>query len=245
MAEQLKDFLASTTLNGGITDSALSLVVASAANFPASGTFDVRIDSELITVTAVSGTTFTITRAVGTPATTAVAHLSGATIKQVLTKRALEAKITESAGAPALSTLKGCRVTHSVSQTLNSGGVTTVVWDTDVVDTDGFHDTSSNTGRFTVPTGLGGLYDVGIQVYGNSAAANDNEIILRLNGTTTILFKKIRNFGSGQNVDLSAALKVVLSQADYVEWRVYVPSSNLGIENNGPHPIAWFYQIGA
>lgn len=92
MPEELRDFLASTTLNGSILSGASSLIVTSAANFPSSGTFDIRIDDEIITVTAVSGTTFTISRGAGTPATTAAAHSSGATVKMVLTKRAVEAR---------------------------------------------------------------------------------------------------------------------------------------------------------
>jgi hypothetical protein len=95
MSEQLKDFLASTTLNGAISDSDLTLVVASAANFPTGGTFDIRIDNEILTVTGVAGTTFTVTRAAGTPATTAAPHANGVAVKLVLTKRSLEQRIED------------------------------------------------------------------------------------------------------------------------------------------------------
>src|ERR1700736_4132634 len=81
---------AQTTLsgNGGsISAGATSMIVASAALFPSSGTFRVLIDSELIKVTAVSGATFTIAR--GDDGTTGASHNDGATVTLILTKGGL------------------------------------------------------------------------------------------------------------------------------------------------------------
>lgn len=78
---------ASTTLSGTINNSVTSLTVASASGFPSSGNFRIIIDSEIMLVTAVSGTTFTITRA--QEGTTAASHTSGATITHILTSGAL------------------------------------------------------------------------------------------------------------------------------------------------------------
>jgi len=78
---------AATTLSGAISDSALSLVVSSSTGFPTSGQFRIKIDNELILVTGVSGTTYTITR--GQEGTTAVAHGDGAAVTHVLTAGAL------------------------------------------------------------------------------------------------------------------------------------------------------------
>jgi len=94
MSEQLRDFLAITTLAVAITSGATTLTVNSAANFPSSGTFDVRIDDEILTVTNVSGSIFTVTRAAGTPSTTAAAHAGNAVVRMVLTKRQLESLMT-------------------------------------------------------------------------------------------------------------------------------------------------------
>lgn len=73
-----------TTLNdaGGISSGDTSMVVASATGAPAAN-FRVLIDSELILVTAKSGTTFTITR--GIEGTSAASHADGATVTHVLT----------------------------------------------------------------------------------------------------------------------------------------------------------------
>ena len=76
------------TLNGGITDSATSLTINSATGWPAAGDWRVEIDNELILVTAVSGTTWTITR--GIEGTTAAAHSNGAAVTALCTKGGLE-----------------------------------------------------------------------------------------------------------------------------------------------------------
>lgn len=91
-----------STLNGSIDNSQTSLVVTSASTFPAAGTFRCLISAEgantneIVTVTAVSGTTFTIIRASEAYAgsSSASAHASGATITQVLTTEGLHQNVS-------------------------------------------------------------------------------------------------------------------------------------------------------
>ena len=78
---------AATTLNGNITSGATTLVVTSASGFPTTGNFRIIVDSEIMLVTAVSGTTFTITRA--QEGTSAAAHTSGVGVAHVLTVASL------------------------------------------------------------------------------------------------------------------------------------------------------------
>lgn len=79
--------LAQTTLNGSITNIATTLTVTSATGFPVSGQFRIIIDSEIILVTAISGTTFTIAR--GAEGTTGAAHSSGVLVTHVVTAASL------------------------------------------------------------------------------------------------------------------------------------------------------------
>lgn len=87
----------STTLNGSITNVATSLVVTSATGAPSTVPFRLRIKAEggntteIVTVTAVAGTTYTITRASESYAgvQTASAHASGATVEHILTAASL------------------------------------------------------------------------------------------------------------------------------------------------------------
>lgn len=80
---------AQSTLNAGIDDNDLSLVVDSATGFPASGDFRILIGTEILLVTGVSGTTFTVTR--GAEGSVAAAHSGGAVVTQIITKGSLEA----------------------------------------------------------------------------------------------------------------------------------------------------------
>jgi hypothetical protein len=76
-----------TSLLGGIGSGDSSLVVNSAAAFPGTGQFRILIDSEILLVTGVSGTTFTVSR--GQEGTSAAAHLNAAVVTLILTAGAL------------------------------------------------------------------------------------------------------------------------------------------------------------
>lgn len=89
---------ATTTLNGAINNSVVTLVVTSTTGFPTTGTFRIVVDpgtatEEIMSVTAVAGTTYTVTRASEAVAgvQTAFSHADLAPIKHVLTAGALAA----------------------------------------------------------------------------------------------------------------------------------------------------------
>lgn len=93
MASEKFTNAASTTLNGALNNSTTSVVVMSATGFPTAGNFRILVDSELMLVTSVSGSTFTVTR--GAESTSAVSHLNGATVTEVLTSGALDARLSD------------------------------------------------------------------------------------------------------------------------------------------------------
>ena len=71
-----------TTLNGAINASTTTIVLTSVVNFPSTGTNFIRIGTEDISYTGISGSTLTgVTR--GTRGTTAASHSDGATITNV------------------------------------------------------------------------------------------------------------------------------------------------------------------
>lgn len=89
MQAELYANAASTTLNGGINNSVTTLTVTSASGFPTgTGQFRIIIDSEIMIVTGVSGTTFTITR--GAENTTAASHSNGAGVVHNVTSDSLQ-----------------------------------------------------------------------------------------------------------------------------------------------------------
>ena len=80
---------AQTTLNGAITNSAVSLVLTSATGFPTAAPFRLRIENEIILVGAISGATCSsLTR--GAEGTTAASHATATVVEHVLTAAALE-----------------------------------------------------------------------------------------------------------------------------------------------------------
>ena len=118
---------ASTTLNGGITNVQTTLVVTSTSGFPATGNFRLLVESELMLVTGVSGTTFTVTR--GIESTSNVLHNSGVTVTSILTSGALTAleADTKSVGPP------GGRLTltsNTPVMTADTTAVGTIFYDT-------------------------------------------------------------------------------------------------------------------
>lgn len=89
MAQEQYVNFGESTLNGAINNSVTSLTVISASTFPTSGDFRIVVsDTEVMIVTAVTGNVFTVTR--GAEGTTAVSHLDGATVKQMLTRDGLK-----------------------------------------------------------------------------------------------------------------------------------------------------------
>ena len=79
-----------TTLSGSLSNSATSVTVAALSGFPASTPWTALIDKdtaseEVVTVTAVAGTTLTVTR--GVDGTTAVAHNAGASFSHGVSAR--------------------------------------------------------------------------------------------------------------------------------------------------------------
>jgi hypothetical protein len=78
---------AGSVLASSIDNTVTSLSIVSASTFPASGNFRIIIDSEIMLVTAISGTTLTVSR--GQEGTIAVAHNAGASVDVVLTKGAM------------------------------------------------------------------------------------------------------------------------------------------------------------
>jgi hypothetical protein len=59
--------------------------------------------------------------------------------------------------------MPACILHKTTTQSISQNTVTAVqfgVSDTEILDTDGFHDPSTNNSRITVPAGLGGLYQI-------------------------------------------------------------------------------------
>lgn len=78
---------ASTTLNGAVASGDSTITVNSVTGFPTTPQFRIKVDSEVMLVTGISGSVFTVTRAVEAVGgvQTAVSHSSGASVFHDLT----------------------------------------------------------------------------------------------------------------------------------------------------------------
>jgi hypothetical protein len=84
---------ATSTLAYGINDSDTSLTVAAAVTFPTTGNFRIVVENEIMLVTGVAGAVLSVSR--GYESTTAVGHLAGVAVSQVLTAGSLDQFRTE------------------------------------------------------------------------------------------------------------------------------------------------------
>lgn len=76
----------------------------------------------------------------------------------------------------------GVRMHNSANISIASATMTPLTFDTESDDTDGYHSTSSNTDRVTIPSGLGGWYTVwcGVDWAGNATGVR--AIVITING---------------------------------------------------------------
>lgn len=113
----------STTLSGNsgsITSGATTFNVASSTGFPSGGNFTILIDSELMLVTGVSGTAWTVTRA--QEGTSGASHSDGTGINLILTAGSLQRLAIQSHGG----TVSGARRQINF---VDGGGVTWTLTD--------------------------------------------------------------------------------------------------------------------
>jgi hypothetical protein len=146
----------------------------------------------------------------------------------------LTADSTETTGlkwatpAATTPTFVGCMVTKSAAQAASQSAYTTVTFNTEVYDTDAFHSTSTNTSRFTIPSGKGGYYTVfwNISLSGDGAVA----VSLDKNGSD---FLRANGYKTGGGIGFYAnSIIMPLVAGDYIEVAVYTTSSGLNIESN-------------
>ena len=115
------------------------------------------------------------------------------------------------------------------NQSVTNSTDTKINLNTEVFDTDSAFDSTTNY-RFTVPSGKGGKYYFGYQVWyfdANAGTSNFADVSLRINGSgdnTTV----IRNYGAftNHNLSFSGNTTLNLNAGDYVELWSYTQFSS-------------------
>jgi hypothetical protein len=121
-------------------------------------------------------------------------------------------------GAAAGGGFVGCSVYDSnATQSIATGTDTVVTFDSEFFDTDGFHSTSSNTGRITIPSGKDGKYLFIASSFFSGITATSKEGRFYKNGSQVFTFGwSIAGGSSG--TPCVAIMNLVAT--DYVEFRV-------------------------
>lgn len=115
----------------------------------------------------------------------------------------------------------GCVLTNSASQSINSGVIPTVAitFNSEILDTDAYHSTVSNTSRITIPSGLPGVYNVWAYCRWDDVNTVTNPIvIITLNGTAVNRFQSISTVTF---TPTTVSWTGYCAVGDYLEMRVY------------------------
>lgn len=118
-----------------------------------------------------------------------------------------------------------CQATRTSTQSIPSSVLTVVLLTSEDWDTDAFHSTSSNTSRLTIPSGLGGIYQLEANIQWTPSITGQRIVTLLKNGvaqTPNLDTALIPNAGVAPNT--TAVRSISLAAGDYVELQVFQDS---------------------
>jgi len=119
-------------------------------------------------------------------------------------------------------TFAGVSLYKTANQTFTSGSGTNMTFNTELFDTDGYHDTSTNTDRITIPSGKAGYYLISARTFWTAGGTGQRIGMIRKNaGLDQIAKFTINNQTVGVETTVFASCVVSLAVADFVIWENY------------------------
>lgn len=188
-----------------------------------SSAIQTQIDSKIGSASAISPTLIDAKGdlIVGSAADTA-ARLAVGTNDYVLTADSSATNGVKWAAPASGATYVGCLAYRSTSLSVSYNVWTTVTLDSESNDSDGFHSTTTNTERITIPSGKGGKYLVNAAVLWDQTTSASGQIRIRLNNTSSVAVA-IVGHGGYNTANLSQI--VSLSAGDYIHMEAYTDVS--------------------
>lgn len=139
----------------------------------------------------------------------------------------------------------GARVRHNANQTIADITQTVVAFNTEVFDTGGFHDNTTDNSRLTAPAD--GYYLFGFSVTFAFHATGVRYARFLYNGGTVIGVSSVNAVTvTNQQTSIQASTLYYMTAGDYMTMDVYQSSGgNLAlIGNSNSSPIFWVYKVG-
>lgn len=112
--------------------------------------------------------------------------------------------------------VRRCKLDDSSDQTLSSGSPTAINWDTEIYDSNNFHDTVTNNTRITIPLGAAGKYMFFGGLVFDTDATGARKIGIRKNGTTFIGSDRVDAAGANETHLTTVGIDLA-SVGDYYE----------------------------
>lgn len=134
-------------------------------------------------------------------------------------------KVNSSGNAPewGFATFSGCSLYNSGNISAANATDTAITFDSEEFDTDGFHSTSSNTSRITIPTGKQGYYLINAIIAYASNSTGQRYLNIFKNGA--VIRQPISALtNTGGAAQYSASVILNLAAADYIELYAYQTS---------------------
>jgi uncharacterized SAM-binding protein YcdF (DUF218 family) len=127
--------------------------------------------------------------------------------------------------APATASFVGVSAYNVAQQTLSNNTGTAITFSNEDYDTDGFHSTTTNTSRFTIPSGKAGKYLLTAVISYLANATGNRTLYFYKNGNP--LSYAVQTPGTSTfYTNMSASMVTTLSEGDYIEMFGWQTSGN-------------------
>ena len=163
------------------------------------------------------------------------------TTSQVVTAANLNQQVRDN--ETFLKTAHGCKLYSSsgTQATLTTATLTALPWNSEVWDSDGYHDNVTNNSRITIPSGLGGVYLAQAQIaWTGNATGRRYEYITKNGVGGTAVARQVDQPTNASAIVYQVSCLALLAAGDYLESAGQQDSGGGLATNGGTEDTSWF-----